>query len=185
MRSPPMRPVLCPAARGAFFSKASTAAVGQLPFLDWEHRTVLDLDVPHDANAADLIGELHVVAPGLDARDSQALVVVDGSIAIILALVGTPVVAPRRRHLECRDRIQGEVPESNAFTVLRQSRGAHKCECDRSKQYAHPSLPQVDALHGAAEENLTRARAGRGSAPCRGSWRRRTQSDRSVSSRRG
>src|SRR5262245_38960596 len=40
-----------------------------------------------------IIGELHVVAPGLDARDSQALVVVDGSIAVILALVGTPVVA--------------------------------------------------------------------------------------------
>src|SRR5436190_15970073 len=80
--------------------EASPAAVGQLPFLDGEHRTVLDLDVAHDANAADLIGELHVVAPGLDARDSQALVVVDGSIAIILALVGTPVVGPRRRHLE-------------------------------------------------------------------------------------
>src|SRR5215831_15660061 len=102
-----------------------------------------------------IIGELHVVAPGLDARDSQALVVVDGSIAIILALVGTPVVGPRRRHLECRDRIQGEVPESNALTVLRQNRRGHKCECDRSKQYnAHPSLQQVDALHGAAEENL-------------------------------
>src|SRR5205823_6997271 len=130
--------------------------------------TGLDLDVAHHANAADLIGELHVVAPGLDARDWQALVVVDGAIAIILALVGTPVVGPRRRHLEGRDRIEGEVPESNALTVLRQNRRAHKCECDQSKQNnAHPGLPQVESLRGAAEENPTRAKAGRGFAPCR------------------
>jgi hypothetical protein len=74
--------------------EASPAAVGQLPFLDWKHRTVLDLNVPHDANAADLIGELHVVAPGLDARDAQALVVVDSSIAIILALSGPQLSVP-------------------------------------------------------------------------------------------
>src|SRR5215831_11528694 len=82
-----------------------------------------------------IIGELHIVAPGLDARDTQALVVVDGSIAIILALVGAPVVCPRRRHLESLDRIQGQIPEPNALTVLSQDGRAHKSECDRSKQY--------------------------------------------------
>ena len=46
------------------------------------------LDVPHDANAAALIAELYLVASGFDAGDSQALVVVNRSIAIILALVG-------------------------------------------------------------------------------------------------
>ena len=45
-------------------------------------------------NAADLIGELHVIAPGLEARDAQALVVVDGSIATILALVGAHLSVP-------------------------------------------------------------------------------------------
>src|SRR5262249_11613135 len=103
---------------------------------------ILDLDVPHDAYAVDLVGQLHIVAPGLDARDTQALVVVDGSIAIILALVGAPVVCPRRRHLESLDRIQGQIPEPNALTVLSQDGRDHKAECDRSKQYnAHPSLP--------------------------------------------
>src|SRR5207237_10510104 len=72
----------------------SLAAVRQLPLLDCEHRTVLDLHFPHDANAADLISELHVVAPGLEARDAQALVVVDGSIATILALVGAHLSVP-------------------------------------------------------------------------------------------
>src|SRR2546430_15877620 len=67
-----------------------------------------------------------------------------GSIPIILALVGTPAVCPRRGHLESRDRIQGEIPESNALAVLSQNGRARKSECDRSKQHnAHPSLPQV------------------------------------------
>src|SRR5262249_6928413 len=92
-------------------------------------------------------GELHVVAPEFDARNSQALVVVNGFIPIIPALVGTPAVFPRRRHLERRDRVQGEIPESNALAVLGRQGRAHECECDRSKQHtAHSWLPQVDAL---------------------------------------
>src|SRR5215469_14217435 len=86
------------------------AAVRQLLFFDREDRTFLHLDVPHDANAAGPIAELDVVASGLDAGDPQALVVVDRSIPIILALVGTPALFPRRRHLERRDRVQGEIP---------------------------------------------------------------------------
>src|SRR5215831_5187120 len=93
------------------------AAVRQLLFLDREDCAFLHLDVPHDANAAGLIAELDVVAPGLDASDSQALVVVDRSVPIILALVGTPALFPRRRHLERRDRLQGEIPESNTLAI--------------------------------------------------------------------
>jgi len=102
-------------------------------FLDGKHRAVFHLDVPHDANAADLIGELYIIAAGFDARDSQALVVINRSIPIILALVGTPAVFPRRRQLETRDRVQGEIPESNALAVLSCRRRAHESERDRSK----------------------------------------------------
>src|SRR6516162_6896844 len=101
------RPVLCPAGGGTFSAaiRTSPAAVRQLLFFDREDRAFLHLDVPYDANAAGLIAELDVVASGLDASDSQALVVVNRSIPILFALVGTPAVFPRRRHLERRDRV--------------------------------------------------------------------------------
>src|SRR5262249_9351069 len=101
------RPVLGPAGGGTFSAaiRTSPAAVRQLLFFDREDRAFLHLDVPHDANATGPIAELDVVASGLDASDPQALVVVDGSVSVFLALVGTPAVLPRRRHLECRDRV--------------------------------------------------------------------------------
>src|SRR5262249_1104002 len=108
----------------------SPAAISHLTLLDCEDRTLLHLDVAHDANAADLIAELHIVASGFDARDSQALVVVDRSIPIILALVGTPTVFPRRRHLERRDRVQGEIPEANALAVLPRHARTPESQCD-------------------------------------------------------
>src|SRR6516162_645448 len=123
--------------------RTSPAAVRQLLFLDREDRAFLHLEVAHDANAAGLIAELDVVASGLAAGDSQALVVVDRSVPIILALVGTPAVFPRRRHLERRDRVQGEIPESNTLAVLRRRGRSHESECDRSEQHtAHSRLPQ-------------------------------------------
>src|ERR1700730_1915380 len=127
--------------------RTSPAAVRQLLLLDREDRAFLHLDVPPDANAAGLIAERDVVASGLDASDSQTLVVVNRSIPIILALVGTPAVFPRGRHLERRDRVQGEIPESNTLAVLGCRGRSHESECDRSKQdTAHSCLPQVDAL---------------------------------------
>src|SRR5262249_31618414 len=123
--------------------RTSPAAVRQLLFLDREDRAFLHLDVPHDANAAGPIAELDVVASGLDASDPQALVVVDRSIPIILALVGTPALFPRRRHLERRDRVQGEIPESNTLAILGRRGRGHESECDRSEQHtAHSRLPQ-------------------------------------------
>jgi hypothetical protein len=75
----------------------SPAALRQLPFLNCEDRALLHLDVAHDANAADLIAELYIVASGFDACDSQALVMVDRSIPIILALVGSVVIVYKVR----------------------------------------------------------------------------------------
>src|SRR5262249_43398316 len=137
------RPALCPAGGGTFSAaiRTSPAAVRQLLFFDREDCAFLHLDVPHDANAAGPIAELDVVASGLDASDSQALVVVDRSIPIILALVWTPAVFPRRRHLERRDRVQGEIPESNTLAILGRRRRSHKCECDRSEQHTAHSPP--------------------------------------------
>jgi hypothetical protein len=94
MRSEDGRPVLCPAARGAFFSRhhlrQSVSCLSSIentaPSLTSTFRTM--------PNAADLIGELHIVPPWLDTSDSQALVVVDGSIATILALVGAHLSVP-------------------------------------------------------------------------------------------
>src|SRR6516164_7321477 len=124
----------CPAVGGTFSAaiRTSPVAVRQLLFFDREDRAFLHLDVPHDANAPGPIAELDVVASWLDASDAQALVVVDRSIPIILALVGTPALFPRRRHLERRDRVQGEIPESNTLAILGRRGRSHQSECDRS-----------------------------------------------------
>ena len=53
---------------------------------------------------------------------------VDGSIPIVLALVGTPVVCPGLRHLKTRDRVQREIPKPNALAVVGHNGGAHKSE---------------------------------------------------------
>src|SRR5262249_58106006 len=90
--------------------RSSPAAVRQLLFFDREDRAFLHLDVPHDANAAGPIAEPDVVASGLDASDPQALVAVDRSIPIILALVGPPALFPSRPHLDCPDRLHGALP---------------------------------------------------------------------------
>src|SRR6516165_11008967 len=70
------------------------AAVRQLLFLDREDRAFRHLDVPHDAIAAGLIAEFDVVASGLDASNSQALVVVNRSIPIFLHWSGPQLSFP-------------------------------------------------------------------------------------------
>jgi hypothetical protein len=57
---------------------------------------VADLDIPDDAGVPGLIDQVHIVAARCDAGDPQPLVVLDRSIAIVPALVGTPSVLPRR-----------------------------------------------------------------------------------------
>src|SRR5262249_1082574 len=110
------RPVLGPAATKWFAQLFAT--VRQLLLLDGEDGAVLHLDISHRARPAAPVGESHVVATGLGAGNSQALVVVDRAIAVIPALVRTPVVFPRRRHLECRNRIRREIPEPDGLAVL-------------------------------------------------------------------
>ena len=71
-----------------------------------------------------------IVATRFDAGDPQALVVVDGSVAIVQALVGTPCLLSRRRHLETGDRVQGEVPETDAPAILSRGRRADQAKHD-------------------------------------------------------
>jgi hypothetical protein len=86
--------------------EASPAAFRQLPFFDREYHTLPHLDVPYDADAADLVGKFYIVAARFDTGNSQALVVVNRSIPIVLALVVTPAVFSRWRHLKTRNRVQ-------------------------------------------------------------------------------
>src|SRR5215470_10554087 len=72
----------------------------QLLLLDGEDGAGLDLNVAHDALAAAHVGELDIVAAGLDAGDAQALVVIDLAVAVILALVGAPFVLAGRRQVK-------------------------------------------------------------------------------------
>src|SRR5437588_5406962 len=85
------RPVLRPAV-ATRVDADSIAAIRQLLFLDREDGALFHLDIPHDAEAAALVREPYIVASGSDAGNPQALIVVDRSIPIVLALIGTPLV---------------------------------------------------------------------------------------------
>jgi hypothetical protein len=82
------RPALCPAASGGFSVRDITCGGPSVAFPRLRRRTILHLDAPHDANTADLTVEFYIVASRLDVRDSQALVVINHLIPIILALFG-------------------------------------------------------------------------------------------------
>src|SRR5262245_45944564 len=133
-----MRPAIWLAA-GWLARPRLLAAVGQLLLLDREDRALLHVDVSHDADASGLVGELGVVAAGLDAGDPQALVMVDGAVPVVLALVGPPALRPRRRQVKRSDRVQGEIPEPDAFAVLSRRGPAEKRQPRRKEQ---------DAAHG-------------------------------------
>src|SRR3954453_2049949 len=90
-----------PLARGCGFRSqaALLATVPELPLFDREDVARLDPDVPNDADPARLILELCVVTPRRDAGDAQPLVVVDGSVAVVDALVRAIAVRARRREI--------------------------------------------------------------------------------------
>src|SRR4051812_47605041 len=92
-------------------------AVSELLFLDGEHAAGLDRHVAHDAGASAVVGKLHVVAAGRNAGDAQALVVVDLAVAIVLALVRTPLLLTGRRQVELLHRVGCQVPEPDAFVL--------------------------------------------------------------------
>src|ERR1700726_260525 len=97
----------------------SLAAVSQLPLLDREYGVRLHRDIPHDATAAGVILQPHVIGARRDASDPQPLVVLDRSVAIVPALVWTPAVLACWGHPQLRDRVQCEIPKPDAFAVLR------------------------------------------------------------------
>src|ERR1700733_13103861 len=94
------------------FSRMSVVARCQILFLDRKDRAGHDLDIVNDANAPGGIGEFGIVAPRRYAGDPQPLVGVDRTVLVVLALVGSPIGAARRRQIEFRDCIHRQIPES-------------------------------------------------------------------------
>src|SRR5581483_5888790 len=88
-------------------------AIGELPLFDREH-AVLGLDIFHEADAAGLVGELYVVASWRDPDNAHPLVVVDGLVVVVLALVRAPSVLPRGRKLQAGQRVGGQIPQAHA-----------------------------------------------------------------------
>src|SRR6516165_11157289 len=90
------RPVLCPAVGGTFSAAIRTSPAAVRQLLFFDREDC---------------AFLHLDVP----HDANAL-----------ALVGTPAVFSRRRHLERRDRVQGEIPESNTLAVLGRRGRSHE-----------------------------------------------------------
>src|SRR5215211_6379597 len=123
--------------------RSPPGTVGQLLLLDREHRRRLDLDVPDDTDAAANIGELSVIAAGLDAGDAQTLVVIDLAVTIVLALVRAPLVLAGRREIEFLHGIGGQVPEADAAAILRGRGGTDQQEKRSTESYAHRLSPST------------------------------------------
>src|SRR6185437_11676297 len=84
----------------------------QFLFLDRKNRAGLDLNVRNDTGPPALIDKFDVVGTCLGVGDFQALVMIDGVIAIIVGLVAVPLVFARQRKLQRGDCVGGQVPES-------------------------------------------------------------------------
>src|SRR5262245_30316512 len=109
--------------------------------------------------------------------DSQAFVLVDGSISIGLALVGTPVVCPGPAP-PGKSLIQGDIPELNGPTVLSHNGKSHnpesiKASNDQGKQRAaQPRLPDLGGASGPLTQAALFSRTSRSILwACRHSWR--------------
>ena len=72
---------------------------GDLLLLDTENSALLHIDIAHNAYAASLVGNLYVIAAGIHIGDSQTFVVIDSPVAIVLALIDSPILLARWRHL--------------------------------------------------------------------------------------
>src|ERR1700732_127416 len=113
----------------------SLAAVSQLPLLDREYGVRLHRDIRHDATAAGVILQARVIGARRDGSGPRALVVLDRSGAIVLALVWAPAVLARWGHPQLRDRVQCEIPKPDAFALLC-PRTTAVSEGNRDKQQA-------------------------------------------------
>ena len=90
----------------------SVLAGFQVLFLDREDRTGLNGNAVNDAAPTCSIGEFHVVASRRHAGNAQPLIHFDRSVFIVLALIGSPVRGARRRQMQFRNRVPGQVPKS-------------------------------------------------------------------------
>src|SRR6202158_5302784 len=86
-------------------------AGGQLFLLDREDLAGLDLDAAHQAGAPAGVRELGVIAAGLDPGDAKPLIVIDGAVLVVLALIGAEARGARWRQIEFGDRVARQVPE--------------------------------------------------------------------------
>ena len=92
-------------------SSARLGAIGEFLLLDRENLTFDDLDGFGEADAAILVGQARIIGSARHILDRQALVVVDGIVLIVLALVRPPIRGAGGRELEFDDRVAGDVPE--------------------------------------------------------------------------
>ena len=91
---------------------------GSVPPCRWgKPRPALTSTPVHRAASAGLVGEPDIVATGRDTVDTQPLVEIDAAVRVIAALIGTPLCRAGRRHVEMRDGLAGQVPESRGAGV--------------------------------------------------------------------
>src|SRR5262245_54955471 len=117
----------------SFQSRSSLAALGELLLLDGENSALLYIDIVHNTHATGLVGNLYVITARTYVGNPQAFVVIDGPVTIVLALVDSPILLTRRRHLKRSNGVNGQIPESNRL-VLGLRSGTHKpngdtCDC--------------------------------------------------------
>src|SRR5262245_60114737 len=95
----------------------------QLALLDREDLAGFDLEVPHHAGAAFDVGELGIVHTRLNSGDAQPLVVIDSSVLVVLALIGTEEGSACGRQIEFGDGVLREIPEARWATLSERHRG--------------------------------------------------------------
>src|SRR5262245_29314845 len=75
------------------FASSGACCRGQFALLDRENLAGLDLKIFYKARAPFDVGKLRIIDTGLHPRNAQPLVVLDGAILVVLALIGPELVA--------------------------------------------------------------------------------------------
>src|SRR5262245_59794793 len=115
----------------SFQSRSSLAALGELLLLDGENSALLYIDIAHNTHATGLVGKLYVITARTYVGNPQAFVVIDGPVTIVLALVDSPILLARTRHLKRSNGVNGQIPVPNRL-VLGVRSGTHKPNGDSS-----------------------------------------------------
>src|SRR5262249_22347778 len=112
-----------------------------------ENSALLHVDITHNADAPGFIGKLYVITPRIYVGYSQAFIVIDGPVPIVLALIDSPILLARRRHLKCSNGVDRQIPEANRL-VLDLRSGIHK---NKGNSYGYQSahvVPPTGSGHG-------------------------------------